>query len=180
MKFSMSATCCPVRPRRLPDGFKSTQDASRMAPRAPKTPLEWLQERPTHVPDGSRSAQDASQTAPGAPKTAPGVPKTPPGAPKTPPIRLQERLRRLPDGSRSAQDAPQSLQDTSKSFQDSSKRASGTTRGGPQRSPSACQDAFCSTRPAREHDLKTGLWTKLIQAYGQHHSTSLCSFCRVD
>ena len=162
----MSATCCPVRPRRLPDGFKSTQDASRMAPRAPKTPLEWLQERPRRVPDGSRSAEDGSRSAQDASRSTQDTSHTAPGALKTRPRRLQERPRRPPE-------PPRHLQELPRLFQEGPRNHS-------WRSPSACQDAFCSTRPAREHDLKTGLWTKLIQAYGQHHSTSLCSFCRVD
>ena len=80
---------------------QSAQDASQTAPRAPKTPLKWLQERPRRLPDGSKSAQDASRMAP--------------RAPMTPPRRLHERLscrlngsKRLQDTSRTTPTCPRS------------------------------------------------------------------------
>ena len=73
-------------------------------------------------------------------------------------------------------DALISLPDASESTQNAPKRRPGQ----PQRSPSALQEALCKMRSAKRHARKTGLWTKLVQAYGQHHSTSLCNFCMVD
>ena len=121
MKFSMSATCCPVRPRRLPDSFKSTQDASRMAPRAPKTHPEWLQEH-----------------------------RMAPRAPMTPLRRLHERLlspqwfKKAPghvqDDSNMPKRLPKSLLDIWTGLQEASESTQNTPKsqpGGPQRPPSA-------------------------------------------
>ena len=83
----------------------------------------------------------------------------------------------MPEGvPKSFLDALISLTDASESTQNAPKRRPGR----PQRSSSAFQEALCTIRSAKRHVHKTGLWTKLVQAYGQHHSTSLCNFCMVD
>ena len=165
MKFSISAGCCAERTRRVPDCSKSTQDASRMAPRAPKTPPEWHQEHPRRLPDGYKR-------------------------PMTPPRRLHERLSCRLNGSKRLQDTSR----TTPTCPRGCPRASWTSGQGSKRPPRApkthlkCDqeghrgrqvpwEALCSIRSAHGHARKNGLWTKLVQACGQHHLTSLCHFC---
>ena len=100
-----------------------------------------------------------------------------------PPQWFQEAPGRVQDDSKMPERVPKSLLDTSTGLQDASESTQNASKrrpGGPQRSPSALQEALCSMRSAKRHARKTGLWTKLVQAYGQHHSTSLCNFCMVD
>ena len=104
MNISISAKCCPERPRSLLDSSKSAHDAAQTTPRAPKTPPRRLQERPRRFPNGSKSAQDASWVAP--------------GAPKTPPRRPQERLRCHRSGSKSPRTRSGRLQDARESAQE--------------------------------------------------------------
>ena len=145
MKFSISAECYPERPRHLPDGCKSAQDASRMAPIALKTPPRWLQERPRRLLDGSKSAYDASPTAPRALEMSPPCSQEAPG--------------RVQDGSKMPEGVPKSFLDALINFQDASESTQNAPKrrpGQPQRSPGALREALCSISSAKWHAHKTG------------------------
>ena len=163
--FSMSAKCCPERSRRVPDCSKSTQDASRMAPRAPKTPPEWLQEHPRRLPDGSKSACDASRTAPRAPELSPQCFKKASG--------------HFQDDSNMPKKLPKSLLDIWTGLQEASVSIQNTPKMRPQRPPSALGGSLQhKVRPrACSQDWPVD---KACPSLRPAPPTSLCSFCAVD
>ena len=99
--------------RWLQHGLQSSQDGSKTAQGASKTPLIRLQDRP-------RTSQDAFRTAPSAPKAPPRLSKSLQdgsgslqdpsrrgfGDPKPPPRALQKRLWRLQAASKSSPEEP--------------------------------------------------------------------------
>ena len=81
-----------------------------------------------------------------------------------PPQWFQQAPGRVQDDSKMPERVPKSLLDTSTGLQDASESTQNAPLrppGRPQRSPSALEEAHCRIRPTRQHDHKTGLWTKL-------------------
>ena len=128
-----------------------------------------------------KRSKKLQKVTPGSPKLTPGAARSAPGGPRSPPGRPPER--------------PKSRQERPKRTQDPPKlgfRAALTAHLSPNRFPEASRRPFWTLPGAifRPPDAniytpfhlpgsicKTVLCAKLMQAYGQHRSTSLCNFC---